>query len=622
MQVTSRSRLPLLALLVIYWAIFSFFTLHNPLDIFGIDNVSSVQHTQIITTAHTTYNTLPKNEPLRNIQLPHDWLNDGIEKNSVWYISHFTAENKDLNQWAVYLPSVTHNAAVYINGIWVGHGSPPQNPVARHHNRPLFFEFSNTLLDKQNEVAIRVDASHARQGLMGKFYISQADKLRSAYEKKLFWRVEIIQWVTVTMLFTSIIIFSFWASRPKDKTYGIFSLMLFIWAIHNLNLFVIHIPFSARLWEALIMATLGWTVVLMIFFNHRYLGDSAPFFEKSAFSFAIVGLGIFFLPDLEQVLFIGYLVWDSFLIIFGIYAIFHLSRAFWRQRDFDIYLMLLAGIPILVFGLHDILIVNHVIDRTEGLIIQYSAIPALTLFTWFLIRRFVNSVNDAEQLNATLEQRISQKEQEIQTQFTRLREFENHQLLASERDRIMRDMHDGLGGQLLSLKKFVTSKKGEEFSLIKQKLNHSLIDLRIVIDSLDPTLGGITTLMGNLRNRLEQQLTGTGIQLLWHIKELPEKMLISPQKNLHLMRIIQEAVNNSTKHSNTESVTIETDIDDKAQYFFIIIKDQGYNNSNPVKEKGRGLENMRYRANQLNGHLDININQKGTTVTLSLPLDT
>jgi signal transduction histidine kinase len=347
---------------------------------------------------------------------------------------------------------VTHNAAVFVNGIWIGQGGRFEEPVSRHHNNPLMFEFSSELLHHEpsglveNRIDIRVMASHARQGLMDQFYLAPATELRAAYEWKRFWRVDFIQWITMAMYFMGGIVLCFWLARPQDKIYGLFALQLFIWATHNLNLFVFDIPSSAHFWEAMTMSTLGWTVVAMILFNHRYVGGGNVRVEKLVLIFGICGLGIFLLPEVGDVLRIGYGVWDSFLIIFGSYAILHLLKVFWRLQDIDVYLMLLVGVPILVFGLHDILTVNYLRDRRDGLTIQYSVIPAIMLFSFFLVRRFVQSINQAEELSATLEQRVIEKQREVESQFEKLKSMEQERVLSKERERIMRDMHDGIGG--------------------------------------------------------------------------------------------------------------------------------------------------------------------------------
>ncbi|EAR08253.1 sensor histidine kinase [Reinekea blandensis] len=619
MLVKQTFKAPLLLMLAVYWACISAVILHGKGNLFAVKLDNAIDQVDVLIDSTPGYSAEEFDLRQTQAKLPHDWHTDGINSTVVWYRTSFNTDGETKQPWAIFIPSVTHNAEIYINGTWVGHGSAPTEPVPRHHHRPLYFEFSSSLLKPFNEVAIRVEAAHARQGLLAPFYIAPSQQLIATYEQHNLWKVELIKWMTAVMLLTAFIIFWFWLARPKDKIYGLFAAMLFIWAVHNLNLMLVHIPFSVQIWESLTMATLGWTVVLMIYFNHNYVGNPVILVERAALLFAVAGLGIFFLPDLNQVLQIGYLIWDSFLIIFGSYALCHLGYVFWHRRDLDVYLMMLAGIPMLIFGLHDILIVNHLRDRSEGLIIQYSAIPAMALFTWFLIRRFVSSINEFEQLNSQLETRVQNREQQLEHQYQKLRTLENKQILSKERERIMRDMHDGIGGQLLSLHTFAASHEHEHSQLFRQKISVCLSDLRMVIDSLDPTLANVATLLGNLRNRLESQLQGTGVKLLWNIKNLPEDMHHSPRQSLHFMRIIQEAVNNAIKHSATESLEFEADIDPHQQLFYVAIKDQG--GKDPSKNTtGRGLANMSYRAGQIGARCQVTLSPAGSCVRLEFPL--
>lgn len=614
MLVKKTFRIPLLAALLCFWVILSFIFVHSDRDLFKPKLSGLVSHAEALITDERSYNSVKSAFSGKPISLPHDWFNQGLDTTVVWYRAKFLTDKTNEEPWAVYLPAVTHNAEIYINGTWIGHSSAPANPIPRHHNYPILLEFTSELLKAENEIVLRVEAAHARQGLLGEFFVAPSSQLMESYQSKNIWRIELIKWMTAIMLFTAFIILWFWLYRPKDKIYGLFSLMLFIWSAHNLNLFVIHIPVPTHFWESMTMATLGWTVVLMIHFNHRYVGEPVAVIEKAAVIFAIAGLGIFLIPDLGMVLHFGYLVWDGFLIVFGIYALLYLGYKFYQKLELDIYLMLVAGIPILVFGLHDILVVNHLRSRTEGLIIQYSVLPAMGLFTWFLIRRFVESLNEAEQLNENLETRVKTKQQEIESQYKKLMELENKQTLSHERDRIMRDMHDGIGGQLISLKD-ILARQPEQPTLIKEKVNACLIDLRTVIDSLDPALSDIATLLGNLRSRLERQLEGTGIQLIWSINELPDLFELKPQQSLHLMRIIQEAVNNAIKHTETPSIELEADVDRDTRAFEIAIKDKGSKLAKAANQ-GRGINNMKYRSQQLGAQCEVTIQPEGSEVRL------
>ena len=323
---------------------------------------------------------------------------------------------------------------------------------------------------------------------------------------------------------------------------------------------------------------------------------------------------------MSSVLHIGYTFWDSLLALIGCYAIYHLSRVYWEREDRDVYLMLLAGIPILVCGLHDILVVNRYLDPRDGLIIQYSAVPALLLFSWFMIRRFVYSVNLSEKMTQTLERQVAEKEQTLREQFKRLTQYEKEQALIGERERIMRDMHDGIGGQLVSLITLMDSHSGPVFERIRTRLHDSLADLRLVIDSLDPLLGDLPTLLGMMRKRLLDQMAAHGIELEWCVTDLPQIGDFSPRRSLHIMRIVQEAVTNSIKHAQTDRITLSTGIhetDELQVYIDIIDYGAGMEVSGAAEDsRGRGLKNMQHRAEQLGGSLRIDSSSEGTSIRL------
>jgi len=627
MRTNNKTVIPLL-FLCLYWLLFNYLVLFAPFSFFSVADVEAITDVQYKASLAESPQVLTA-DSWQSIGLPDDWYKNHQHVEQIWYRSKVMLDAQADRIWAVYLPSVTHNAAVFINGVWVGQGGQFNDPVSRHHNQPMLFSFSSALLQQGiNQIEIRVKTAFFEQGLLDQIYLAPVEKLIAAYSWKHFVRVDLIQWITMAMYLIAVLILIFWLARPQDSVYGLFSLQLFFWATHNLNLFVSEIPVSARTWEAMNMVTLGWTVVAMIFFNHRYVGAGNRKVEKFMLPFAVLGLGIFLLPDVASVLHIGYTVWDSFVMIFGIYAIYYLLHTYRQHKNLDTYLMMLVGVPILVFGFHDILLVNNLIDRREGMTMQYSVIPAVFLFSWFLIRRFVRSINKAEDLAATLEQRVAEKQQVLQQQYNQLNTLEKQRVLAQERERIMRDMHDGIGGQLVSAVALLSDYNAPVFVKVREKISHSLADLRFVIDSLDPLLSDLPTLLGMMRIRLLDQLDAANINLEWAVTELPEIKDLSPRSSLHIMRIVQEAICNSIKHSGTTKMKLCTGVikinkGKQNQHYQIYIDIIDYGKGQEVtpsktKSQGRGIDNMRYRAQQLDATLKINASTDGTCVRLLL----
>ncbi len=626
MRMNNKTVTPFL-FLFLYWLAFNYLVFFTPSDFFRVSDADAITDVQYVASSADTPQALTQ-EKWQPVSLPDDWYKNHHDIEQIWYSTNLTLDVPEGSIWAVYLPSVTHNAAVYINGVWVGQGGRFSDPVSRHHNEPLLFSFSSALLHQgSNQIDIRVKAAFFEQGLFDRFYLAPVEQLKAAYHWKHFLRVDFIQWITMAMYLMGLLVFVFWLARPQDNVYGLFAVELFFWATHNLNLFVTEIPVSVCTWEAMNMSTLGWTVIAMVMFNHRYVGAGNTKVEKFMLSFGVLGIGIFFLPDIGSILHIGYTIWDSFVMIFGVYAIYYLLHTYRQKKDQDVYLILLAGIPILVFGFHDILLINNFIDRRDGMTMQYSVIPSVLLFSWFLIRRFVQSINKAEHLAATLERRVAKKQQALQTQYEQLNLLENQRVLAEERERIMRDMHDGIGGQLVSVITLLRDYNDDVFNRVREKVQHSLADLRFVIDSLDPLLNDLPTLLGMMRMRLLDQLDVAEIELEWAVTELPELGELSPRRSLHIMRIVQEAITNTIKHSAATKMRLATgvintgDPGDENYNIFIDIIDFG-KGMDEVSEKpdyqGRGIVNMHYRARQLGATLNIDSSVDGTCVRLLL----
>ncbi|MDG2304944.1 MAG: hypothetical protein P8R42_09845 [Candidatus Binatia bacterium] len=73
------------------------------------------------------------------------------------------------------------------------------------------------------------------------------------------------------------------------------------------------------------------------------------------------------------------------------------------------------------------------------------------LFTgWTILATLTSSLTEAETLNRELQRRVQHKHDLLESNYQRLRVLERESAIAAERERIMQDVHDGIGGQLVS----------------------------------------------------------------------------------------------------------------------------------------------------------------------------
>lgn len=151
---------------------------------------------------------------------------------------------------------------------------------------------------------------------------------------------------------------------------------------------------------------------------------------------------------------------------------------------------------------------------------------------------------------------------------------------------------------------------------LKQTLSDALLDLRLVIDSLDEDNRDLTTMLGMLRVRLEPQLKAGGIKLNWILNEDADLGELRHETALHLLRIVQEAITNAMRHAQCSEINLVIEsLDGKA---CIRVEDNGMGMGNA--KAGRGTGNMRKRAQKIGADLIVQSSEHGVTVQVSCML--
>lgn len=189
-----------------------------------------------------------------------------------------------------------------------------------------------------------------------------------------------------------------------------------------------------------------------------------------------------------------------------------------------------------------------------------------------------------------------------------------------ERQRILADMHDGLGSQLLGLMIQVRAKRIDDERLL-QGLGSCLDDLKLIVDSLDPADRSFAVAVAELKARMEPRCNAAGIEMTWTTEEpVPS---ISAEKTLQVLRSLQEMTNNAVRHSRGDALQVSLARDPSAVVpsYRVLVKDNGRGFDTTAEDAvGRGLTNLRSRAQRLGGVLEITSTSDGTAMELVFPL--
>jgi signal transduction histidine kinase len=203
---------------------------------------------------------------------------------------------------------------------------------------------------------------------------------------------------------------------------------------------------------------------------------------------------------------------------------------------------------------------------------------------------------------------------ELKVEFERRQQAEQAHTLAEERQRIMRDMHDGVGGQLVAM--IGQLDQPIEADRVRQQLERTLDDLRLMIDSLDVACADLSVALGMLRARLERLLIGQPVRVVWRTAHLPDLPPVPPSTVLNVLRVIQESITNALKHACASSIEIAADFADGVLTLSVV--DDGIGIAADARP-GRGLASLHARAQAIGASLTIG-QTAGTQVRLRLPL--
>lgn len=196
--------------------------------------------------------------------------------------------------------------------------------------------------------------------------------------------------------------------------------------------------------------------------------------------------------------------------------------------------------------------------------------------------------------------------------------------LIEERNRLARDLHDAVSQKLFSLS--LTSKGAaavakqnpdalnEALEDIQKLSKEALVEMRAMIFQLRPIPKD---------HLLSKEVVAYGRGLGLHVEVLSRGEAFIPQGyRENLWRVLQEALNNISKHAGAKEAFVKIQASDQQIVLQVADQGAGFNNENRKNEqKTLGLSSMRERIEQIGGTILIESHMgEGTTVSVNLPL--
>ncbi len=542
-----------------------------------------------------------------------------------WYRLRYAPSD---GQWpssvALYMPRLVTLAAAVLLRTEEGWRPVYDNQAGAREQwvRPLWAVLPGAYTEAKQgrvlEVVVAVPVMKDSFYAVSSAWLGAKEDLASQYKRRWALQIGVPQATGLMLVVLGLFAFTLWLQRRDEPAYLLFALSSLAWLLRNLH-YHVDLP-RTRLgleWFWWVThASMSWVMLLTFLFALRFARRRFERFERWVGLFVIASslMTMPFWMDMLDPLVLQHMVNAAV----GLVGTLFVAQVAWREKSRELRLIAICLALGLALGVHDLGLlagwgwVEHIY------LMPFATLVIVASFLYAVQRRFLGALCQVEQANDQLARRLAEQGSQLQAQHEKLSEAERQQALLLERQRLMQDMHDGLGSSLLSAMVAVEQGSMQQEQVV-EVLRECVDDLRLVIDSLEPVGHDLVSLLATMRYRLGKRLQTGGLILEWDVQDLPPLEWLEPPDALHVLRLLQEALNNVLKHAHATRVRIATrDLGSKVE---IRVEDDGQGFDLATAQKGRGLRSQIKRAQRLGGTLHLETRPgHGTRLSLRLPV--
>jgi signal transduction histidine kinase len=561
------------------------------------------------------------------VALPDDapWI-AGEKRQRAYYRLRFDLPADEPALWAILIRKPFAAVKVWVNGELLADAGVERTTLPEYRH-DLRYNLSPGLLRQGSNEILILSVSQTWHAGLAEVWLGDSAELarykaqRNRVEKD-FPRIA-LQVIAVL----AVILGGVFLVRRQEPAFGWFAGALLLWALHTqLTLRGSALFDSPEFSRPLAAVTLAWFVVLGMVFVHRLLAIEGRRRERRVALAMTLATLLIYLPSLgnRPELFHAFVygVYVPLVLVVGALIAQTLYLAQRSGQPEARWLLTLAS-ALLVIGIRDWLRDLGWLGGPDSLrYLPFAAPWVFAVFGAMLLRRHAAALTAAEQTNADLEAKVRAKTAEIERNWQHIAVIERERARFEERDRLMRDMHDGVGGHLVQALSMVQA--GQSGERIAEAVQAALDDLRLLIDASDIHSEGLSDVLARFRERLQRRLAALGISLDWDFTSMPALPLLHPDRSVDVLRILQEWFTNSIKHAQARRIALTclrlpAPGGHQPDQLLFEYRDDGC--GLPLTQgRGRGLASIEHRARRLGGQLQLISGASGFAARLCFPL--
>ncbi len=515
----------------------------------------------------------------------------------------------ELSEAALLIPSFGDAIRIEVNGEAVVSAQLHMMRNLRYSSLPAFVpSLQDVVREGRNHFRIVLSALPGHKGTLDRIFIGPQDELKPYYHARWFAAAVLPTVAVGGEIALAIVLALIWIARRHETEFGWLAATLALAAIRGSVMipdFGLAGP-QAPFWNLLVV----WEAAAGLMFCTALARAQSPLLRLFAMAPLAVTTLYIIDPGIGMIAMIRYAAMALVALYLGLANVVLVRAALADNRD---ALIVAPGMIVLsAFVLSDLISILH--PGFSQIFLARAAYSSFLLaVTGLMTLRFVKAMRELDSTAEALSVRVSDVEGELRATYEELRTRREAEVLNRERERLMRDLHDGIGGELASMLA-LTDAPVPRTQEIARHARAALTDMRLIIDSLEDYGGDMSLALVAWRERSQPQLRAAGLRLVWAVGDVPPLEKFGSAQVLDVLRIVQEAVTNVIKHAKASYVRIETST--HPDNIAIAIYDDG-ENFRPGPG-GRGLANMHKRASRLGGHLNVGHANRETFVVLTI----
>jgi signal transduction histidine kinase len=566
----------------------------------------------------------------QDVVLPYHWdrLHHGIPGYAQFDLK-FSLDALPVTPLGLYLPKLGNGYEIWLNGVAVQrNGDMLEFNQSDYAKVPRYVEIAPTLLQHENLLRVLIRADAGRRAGLSTLFLGPVQDVYPRYLADFRWLEVGSFLVMVFSLLVGLVALTLWATqfdlssgsqRRRDPLYLMAALAELVWAVGVSNFFT-ELNWVPWPWYGVViyMITPAWAAATGLFaVEVAGWGRSraAAWFRNWMVFLLLACLpgAVAHLQFGNPALFNGwYVIFSVTLIAFDVVYLASLRRKTSQAHKLVAFAVTLN----VAVGVYDIYILRLSPDYTAYTLTRYSSVLFGSVLFYIVITRFRQVSAQALELMGTMASRIATKEEELARSYLQQEQMAREQERVHERNRILRDMHDGVGAHISTAIRQLQSGHASTHSVLNT-MRDSLDQLKLTVDAMKIPRGDVTALLASLRYRLEPRILEGGLTLQWRVKQVPPL----PGLDTHAMRQLQylvfEAISNAMQHARASGLSIALSPSPEGGAVLCIADDgAGFE----VAAAGPGaLRTLRERAVSLGARLDVRSGPDGTTVEVHLP---